>query len=89
MWISDRKSLKSAKAKGKVMYRDKHIRFYPDLSAEVPIEQRNFDRARQVLRNKGITRHRILFPARLLITHRERSHIFDTPAESMSFIDML
>ncbi|RXN35448.1 LINE-1 type transposase domain-containing 1 [Labeo rohita] len=59
--------LKAAKSKGAIAYKGSSLRFFPDLSAELHRQQRKYDAIRQKLRDKGINRHRIIFPARLLL----------------------
>ena len=78
--------LRASRAKGQIMYKDNNIRFHQDLSAEVYKQQRGYDSVRQKLREKGITKHRILFPAKLLVTHRETTMTFDSPAAVNSYI---
>lgn len=81
--------LKAARTKGKVLYNNEQVRFHPDLSAGVHKMQRGYDEVRKKLREKGIHKHRIIFPARLLVTHDERSHTFQTPAEVDKFVQSL
>lgn len=81
--------LKAARTKGQVLYQNKPVRFYVDLSAGVHRMQRDYDEVRKKLRDRGIHKHRIIFPARLLVTHKERSHAFQTPAEVDRFIQSL
>ncbi|KAJ8341579.1 hypothetical protein SKAU_G00338700 [Synaphobranchus kaupii] len=76
--------LKAARTKGKVLYNN-----VQDLSAGVHRMQRGYDEVRKKLRNKGIHKHRIIFPARVLVTHNERSHTFQTPAEVDKFVQSL
>lgn len=81
--------LRAARTKGKVLYNNEQVRFHPDLSAGVHKMQRAYDEVRKKLRDKGIHKHRIIFPARLLVTHDERSHTFQTPAEVDMFVQSL
>lgn len=81
--------LKAARIKGNVLYNNEQIRFHPDLSAGVHKMQREYDDVRRKLRDKGIHKHRILFPARLLLTHGERTYTFQTPAEADKFVQSL
>lgn len=80
--------MKADRAKGKVLYKNQHIRFYPDLSPGVHKQQKRFDGVRQQLRDMGI-QYGMLFPARLLVTHRERCYIFDTPARAEEFTERI
>lgn len=81
--------LKAARIKGNVLYNNEQVRFHPDLSAGVHKMQRDYDDVRKKLRDKGIHKHRIIFPARLLLTHGERSYTFQTPAEVDQFVQSL
>ncbi len=46
--------LKAIRAKKQILYKDRPVRFYPDLAAGVHKKQKEFDSARQQLRNMGI-----------------------------------
>lgn len=81
--------LRAARVKGNVLYNNEQVRFHPDLSAGIHKMQRDYDDVRKRLRDKGIQKHRIIFPARLLLTHGERSYTFQTPAEVDNFIQSL
>lgn len=81
--------LKAARIKGKILYDNEQVRFHPDLSAGVHKMQRGYDEVRRKLRDKGINKHRIIFPARLLVTHDDRPHLFQTPAEADNFLQSL
>lgn len=81
--------LKAAKRKGVIAYKGSNLRFFPDLSAELHREQRKYDAVRQKLRDKGITRHRVIFPARLLLTHGDRTVIMNSPEEVEKFMQQV
>lgn len=81
--------MRAAKAKGTLNYKDHIVRFFPDVSAETHKKQRAYDGVRQKLRERGINKHRIVFPARLLLTYKEKSRLYDTPAEVEHFIEGL
>lgn len=81
--------LKAARIKGKILYENEHVRFHPDPSTGVHKMQRSYDELRKKLRDKAINKHRIIFPARLLVTHDDRSHLFQTPAEADNFLQSL
>lgn len=53
---------RASRAKGQLIYKNNSVRFHPDLSAEVYKQQREFYEVRQKLREKGVDKHRILFP---------------------------
>lgn len=81
--------LRVARSKGMILYKEHTLRFHPDVSAEVHRKQRAYDGVRQKLRERGISKHRIIYPARLLVTHQEKSRVFDTPVAVESFIEEL
>lgn len=72
-------ALRAARAKKQIFYKDRQVRFYPDLAAEVHRKQK--------LRNVGIE-HDMLIPARLLVT-QDRTQTSGAPAEVESFIKRL
>ena len=63
--------LKAARIKGKILYGNVEVRLHLDLSAGAHKMQRSYDEVRKKLREKGINKHRIIFPARLLVTHND------------------
>lgn len=81
--------MRAARTKGKIFYDKDQVRLHPDLSAGVHKMQRSYDEVRKKLRDKGINKHRIIFPARLLVTHNDRSHLFQSAAEVDNFLQSL
>ncbi|KAJ8009334.1 hypothetical protein DPEC_G00087810 [Dallia pectoralis] len=81
--------LKAARIKRNVLYNNEQVRLHPDLSAGVHKMQRDYDDVQKKLRDKGIHKHRIIFPARLLLTHGDRSYTFQTPPEVVHFVRSL
>lgn len=63
----------------------RQVRFYSDLAMGIHQLRKNFDLICQELRNLGI-QHRVIHPARLLVTHKDRTYTFQTPAEAREFI---
>lgn len=61
------------------------MRFYPDLTDGVHQLQRQFDPVREELRKLGI-RHGVIYPAKLLITHKEKTQVFKAPTEALEFV---
>lgn len=68
-----------------VLYKGKALRFYPDLSASLSRKRAAFKTAKATLYQKGIP-FRLLYPARLRVTHGNETLVFDTPAEAEAFI---
>lgn len=77
--------ISAARAKGVIKYQGQQVRFYPDLAAGIQQQRKQFDLVRKELRTLGI-RHGIMHPARLVLTHEGRTHIFKTPQEAQDFI---
>ena len=75
----------ATRAKRDIRYKDQQVRFYSDLATGIHQLRKQFDPVRQELRNLGI-RHGVIHPARLLVTHKERTYTFKTPAEAQEFI---
>lgn len=82
-------ALKAAKAKGTIVHKGYNLRFFPDLSAELHRQQKRYDVVRQKLRDKGINRHRIIFPARLLLTHGDRTVTLNSPEEVEKYMQQI
>lgn len=61
------------------------MRFYPDLADGVHQLQRQFDPVGEELRKLGI-RHSVIYSAKLLITHKEKTQVFKTPTEALEFV---
>lgn len=55
------------------------------MAAGVHKKQKEFDEARRQLRSMGLW-YGIIPPARLLVTYKERSHIFNNHGEAEDFI---
>jgi hypothetical protein len=67
----------AARVKGRVLYNNWQVMFFPDLSFEVHKQQKRFDSVKQRLRAKAI-RYGIIFPARPRVSHGDRSYISET-----------
>lgn len=74
----------AARARKEILYEDHQIRFYPDLAAGLLLLRKQFDSARQELRNLGI-RHGLIHTAKLLVTYKDRTYTFKTPTEAEDF----
>lgn len=81
--------LKAARIQKEVTYQNNKIRFLPDLPAEVYKQQRMYDGVRKRLREHGLDKHRIIYPARLLMTVGDRTVVFNTPADVNKYIEKL
>lgn len=75
----------ATRAKKDIRYKDQQVRFYTDLATGIHQLRKQFDPVHQELRNLGI-RHGVIHPARLLVTHNERTLTFKTPTEVQEFI---
>uniref|UniRef100_A0AAX7T8R9 L1 transposable element RRM domain-containing protein n=1 Tax=Astatotilapia calliptera TaxID=8154 RepID=A0AAX7T8R9_ASTCA len=81
--------MKAARTIKELSYKDNKIAFLPDLPAETYRQQRQYDGVRKKLREIGLWKHRIIYPARLLLTNEERTQVFDTPADVDVYIKSL
>lgn len=77
--------LNAVRSKKQIFYKDRAVRFYPDLAAGIHKKHKAFDAVRQKLRDMGI-RHGIRFPAKLLLTHNGNTRSFDNPSDVEDFI---
>lgn len=80
--------LRAARAKGKVLYRDQEVKFFPDISAELHRQRRRFDGVKQQLRVLNI-RFGIIYPAKLRLTINGQVREFENPAEAEKFVQGL
>ncbi|KAK1892526.1 Dual specificity testis-specific protein kinase 2 [Dissostichus eleginoides] len=77
--------LKAVRAKKQLLYKDRPVRFYPDLAAGIHNKQKEFDTVRQKLRTMGIG-YGMLLPAKLLVTYKDKTQTFENPADVEAFI---
>lgn len=77
--------MRAAKTKRQILYKNQQVQFYQDMAAEMHKKVRAFGEARRQLRSLGL-RYGIIHPARLIVTYKERSHIFNTANEAEDFI---
>ncbi len=59
--------------------------FFPDLSAELNKQRRQFDEVKKKLRAKGLV-YGLIFPARLRVTVNGQAHVFQIPSEVDDFL---
>lgn len=74
-----------ARNKGRVMYENHHVMFFPDLSADLHKQRRQFDGIKQELRAMDI-RYGLMFPAKLRVTFKGQTHIFESPSAAEVFL---
>ncbi|KAL3058104.1 hypothetical protein OYC64_010309 [Pagothenia borchgrevinki] len=77
--------LKAVTAKKQLLYKDRPVRLYPILAARIHKKQKEFDAVRQKLRTMGI-RYDVLLPAKLVVTHKDKTQTFENPADVEAFI---
>uniref|UniRef100_A0A3Q2PSW3 L1 transposable element RRM domain-containing protein n=1 Tax=Fundulus heteroclitus TaxID=8078 RepID=A0A3Q2PSW3_FUNHE len=75
----------AARLKGKVMYNGRHVMFFPDLSADVVKQRKQYDQVKQQLRNLNIN-FGLIFPAKMRTFHHGNCFLFHTPSEVEVFI---
>lgn len=78
--------LNAAKKHKELTYKDNKIRFLPDLPTEVYKKQRQYDGVRKKLRECGLSKHRIVYPAKLLLTTDDHTSVFDSPSDVDAYI---
>lgn len=79
------RTVAAARAKKEILDKDQQVRLYLDLAAGLHQLRKQFDPVSQELRNLGI-RHGLIHPARLFVTHKDRTYTFKTPTEAEEFI---
>lgn len=77
--------MRAARAKKDVLFKNHRIMFFPDLSAEVNKQRRQFDEVKKKLRAKGLM-YGFIFPARLRVTVDGQAHVFQSPSEVNDFL---
>lgn len=67
-----------------LMYRGHKISFFPDLTADQRKQQSAFDDLRAILRKTDL-RYGVAYPAKMLITFKNKTHAFTKASEAMDF----
>lgn len=80
------KIIQVVRSKGPFNFEGKRISIFQDLAADVIKDRKEFDNARQKLRDAGI-RNGFLFPARLIFTHSGETKIFSSPREAELYVN--
>ncbi|KAL3043438.1 hypothetical protein OYC64_003328 [Pagothenia borchgrevinki] len=75
----------AARQMGKILYKDRQVMLFLDVSAELHKQRRRFDGVKRRLREMDV-QYGIVFPARLRVTHGGRSCFFDNPSDRENFI---
>lgn len=78
--------IRVARNEGPLNYEGQRISIFPDLTAEVMKDRKEFDAVRLKLKEAGI-RHGFLFPARLIFTHTGQTKIFGSAKEAATYVD--
>ena len=77
---------RSQKNNGPVMYEDKPVMFFPDLSASLMIRRKEFDQVKRELQTKE-NPFALLHPATLRVTLPDGGRkLFKTPKEAAAFL---
>lgn len=77
--------LQAARDKKNIHYNNQQVRFYSDMASGLLQQRKEFDPIREELRKMNI-RHGVAYPAKLLVTYREKTYVFKTPAEGNAFL---
>lgn len=80
------KIIRMARNEGPLTFEGQRISIFPDLTAEVMKDRRDFDPVRLKLKEANV-RHGFLFPARLIFTHADQTKIFVSPKEAAAYVD--
>ncbi|KAK1894439.1 LINE-1 retrotransposable element ORF1 protein [Dissostichus eleginoides] len=75
----------AARQMGKILYKDRQVMLFPDISAELHKQRMRFDGVKRRLREMDV-QYGIVFPVRLRVTHGGRSYFFDNPSDTENFI---
>ena len=78
--------IRLARNEGPLNYDGQRVTIFPDLTAEVMKDRKEFEAVRLKLKEAGV-RHGFLFPARLIFTHAGQTKIFESPKEAASYAD--
>lgn len=78
------KTIQLAHNKSPLNYKGQYIK---DLIADESKDRKEFDGVRQIWREAGI-QHGFLFPARLILTHRGATEMFDSPQEAGTYVSI-
>lgn len=83
--------MRAAKKKSNVIYEDRKVMFFPDFSVELRKQRRLFDPVKKQLAALDIPdlRFGIIHPAKMLITHRGKRRVFDSPSEADLYVQQL
>lgn len=77
--------MRAARKKGKLMYREHQVMFFPDMSVEVQKKRRQYNDVKVKLRELRLD-FGLIFPAKMRIFHQGNRHQFNTPEEVEAFI---
>lgn len=81
-------AMRAARTKGKILYGEQEVMFFPDISAELQRQRRRCDGVKQQLRSLDI-RYGMVYPAKLRMTADGRTHEFNSPADAEKFSEGL
>ncbi|KAL0159840.1 hypothetical protein M9458_043565, partial [Cirrhinus mrigala] len=76
--------LKLSRQQSPLQFEGMQIYIYPDWTAKVLSQRRNFDGVKKKLKEAGV-RHGLLFPARLIVTHGSEKMIFTSVEDAEAF----
>lgn len=77
--------MRAARVKKEVLYKNQPVRFYQDMTAETHKKLKEFEETRRQLRLLGLW-YGMIHAAQLIVTFKERSHIFSNADEAERFI---
>lgn len=77
--------MRAAWAKRQVLYKNQPVRLYQDMTADTYKMLKEFEKARRQLCLLGL-RYGMIPPAWLIVTYKQRSHIFNSADEAERFV---
>lgn len=84
--------MRAAREMGTVLYNNStKIMFFPDVSAELLKQRKTYDAVKKVLVSLAIPdlRFGVIHPAKLLVTHQGKRHMFDNASQANRFAQQL
>ncbi|KAK7877080.1 hypothetical protein WMY93_021953 [Mugilogobius chulae] len=79
--------MRAAREMGTVLYEGKKVMFFPDISSELLKQRKTYDPVKKLLASFSIPdlRFGIIHPAKLLVTHKGKRHVFDNASQANVF----
>uniref|UniRef100_A0A1A8BV28 LINE-1 type transposase domain containing 1 n=2 Tax=Nothobranchius kadleci TaxID=1051664 RepID=A0A1A8BV28_NOTKA len=76
-----------AREKSRLDFRDGQLLIFPDFSADLTRRRTAFNEVKEILRKQEGVRYGLLYPARMRISFRGETKVFNSPEDVKGFID--